>query len=174
MPATPFVENTVFEKEVLDLIKKVFVLNNVSYDPLDFVIIKVEQALTIPNGSQGNTIMYLAPLTTNKMYPNLELYYFRDDIDLILKPFNPYIVNADESLSVYQVLDNIKLSINNQVALTLNDFFDTYVVNDVDGSFVELHSQPKSLFYTGFSRVPVLTQSPSYRIVFDIVLVPKT
>jgi hypothetical protein len=164
---TKFVKDNGFDQAMLDLVKEVFERNKIKADPTDYVPTKVSAAFKIPGLNRDNSIMHLAPLTSNMRLPNLKLYYNREDIDEVLKPFDPYLCNVDPNTNAHEMIDQINQSIGHQLTLRKEDFYDTYVANGDEGMFIDLHAKPDSYFYYSGCKIPVV-DSDKFRLTFDI------
>lgn len=165
--APKIIKDNGFDQAMLDLVKEVFERNKIKHDPTDYVAVKVSSAFKIPGLARDNSIMQLAPLTSNMRLPNLKLYYNREDIREVLEPFDPYLSNIDPNANAYEMIDEINKSIGNQLTLRKEDFYDTYVAQGDGKMFLDLHAKPDSYFYYGGYKIPVV-DSELFRLTFDI------
>ena len=165
--ATKFVKDNGFDTALLDLVKEVFKLNNVKHDPTDYVPTKVSSSFKIPGLVRCNSVMHLSPLTSNMRLPNLRLFYDRKSIDEVLEPFDPYLNHVDINSPAHEMIDDINLSIGNQVVLRKEDFYDTYVGQNESHTYIDLHAKPDSYFYYGGCHIPVI-DSDLFVLTFDI------
>lgn len=164
---TKFIKDNGFDQALLDLVKEVFELNKVKYDPTDYVPTKVSTAFKIPGLIRANSIMHLAPLTSNMRLPNLKLFYDREDIGEVLDPYGPYLNHVDLNAPAHEMIDEINQCLGYQIVLRKEDFYDTYVGQGEARSFIDLHAKPDSFFYYGGYKIPVI-DIDIFKLTFDI------
>jgi hypothetical protein len=166
--ATKFIQDNGFDQAMLDLVKKVFELNKVTkYDPTDYVPVKVSAAFKLPGLIKHNSIMHLSPLSSNMRRPNLRLAYDREDIGDILEPFDPKLNHVDINAPAHDMIDEINKCIGNQVTLRKEDFYDSYVAQGEEHTFIDLHAKPDSYFYYGNYKIPVI-DTDLFILTFEI------
>ncbi len=169
------VNDSTFDPSQQALIRRVFREKGIVADPTDYTIIEVEPVLDEDKWVEGNTLMHLSPVVTSAHLPNLDIYYNRTSLVDAFSSLSPWIMGYTTDNSLDEVLEDILTSINNQIPLTMEDFYNTFVAEDTDtnSKFIELHSMPSSFYYTGKYRVPVVTEGPAYTLLFEAELVPK-
>lgn len=165
--APKYIKDHGFDQALLDLVKEVFEHNKVKHDPTDYVPVKVSTAIKIPGLVRDNSVMHLSPLTSNMRLPNLRLFYNREDIGDVLEPFDPYLNHVDLNAPAHDMIDEINACIGNQVILRKEDFYDTYVGQGLERTFIDLHAKPDSYFYYGGYKIPVI-DSDVFVLTYDI------
>ena len=159
------IDNT-SDRGVQDLIAEVFTLNSITYDPLDYAVVKAQEILMPGLTNQFNSYLFLAPLTTSSNLPLLKLPYDRKNIEEVLTGKFLYFYSADEETTVSQLLKQINEILNKTLVLKQKDFYNTYAVFDEQETFVVLYAHPSSVFYRGSYKVPFRSNQRVFSVSF--------
>lgn len=152
------------------MIKTLFIENSIDYDSKDFCIVKVEPLLFSlgPNGK--NSILFIAPIVTNSHLLPLRIDYRREKLENVLGPLQPSFWTYNMDTTISEVFNEINESLVGRLVLDKKDFYDTFIVDDGDRVFAQLHCKPECYYYTGFYEIELLAGKPEYVVSFDIVI----
>lgn len=152
---TQFIQDNGFSAELLELVREVFLLNNIEYDPTSFVPVKVSSLMSPIASNGNNSVMQLSPLSSNFRLPNLRLFYKRKEISDVLEPYSLVLRNVDSKSTVHTLINEINLYLGNNLTLKEEDFYNVYVEQGTDKKLV-LSAKTDSYFYQGDYIIPIL------------------